>query len=185
MAQRYGRRRKRAHLARIAELTEAHQRETSLCRHLGSEVRRLNSRMEEWDDEITRLLGEYSAFRRETPVVETSHPLRELPIRPRIADAYRSLAMAGGFPEMETMVRERMYRFFVFCDQDDMRMRQIIRLIEHDRRTGEFAYSISEAVLRTGFGQREIEYLAMKIAREMSDAFNRRRDERKTDRAQM
>jgi hypothetical protein len=179
MAQRYGRRRKRAHLAKIAELTESHQREVSLSIHLGSEVRRMRRELEDWDEEITRLLGEYSAFRRATPIVETTEPMREVPIRPRLRDALLRSVAAGEFLEMEQITRERMYRFIVLCEKDEMRMRRIIRLVEHDGLAGEFAYSISESMFRYGFGPREEEYLARKITHSFVVEFNKKRAESK------
>ena len=183
MAQRYGRNRKRAHLAKIAELTAAHEREANLAKHLGSEARRLRQELEGWDDEITRLLGEYSSFRRTTPVVETTRPLREVPIRPRIRDAYARMAEVGDLVSMDSLTRERMFRFIVMCEPDDVAMRRFVRLIEHDGRTDGFVYSISEAMLLGGLGERDIEYLVREIARQLVRAFNQRRIDRKFVRA--
>lgn len=181
MAQRYGRNRKRANLAKIAELTAAQEREAGLAKYLGCELRRLRQELEDWDDEITRLLGAYSSFRRTTPVVETTHPLREVPIRPRIRDAYVRMDKAGEFVSMESFesfTRERMLRFIVMCESDDVGFRRIIRLVEHDSRTDAYAYSISEAMLRSGLGERDIEYLAREIARQFTTAFNQRLTDR-------
>ena len=174
MSKRYGRNQKRAHRAQIAALTEAHERESKLAAHLGREVRSLRHEMEEWDDEIARLLGEYSAFRRQTPVVETGNPMREIPIMPR----RHTMSYAGDVTiNASTYIRERMFRFIAYCQTDDIHMRRIMRLIEHDRRTDEWAYSVSELMLRAGFDNREVEYLAQQIAREFVAAFNRKRKE--------
>lgn len=176
MSKRYGRNQKRAHRAQIAALTEAHERESKLAAHLGREVRSLRHEMEEWDDEIARLLGEYSAFRRQTPVVESRQPMREIPIMPR-RHTMSYVKVTSTFSTVETYIRERMFRFISYCQTDDIQMRRIVRLIEHDGRTDEWAYSVSEPMLRAGFDNREIEYLSQQIARAFVAAFNRKRKE--------
>ena len=171
MAQRYGRSRKRAHLAEIARLGEAHQREAALTRSLASKLNNLQDEVRNWDDEITRLLGAYTAFQRATPVVKTSYPLRELPIRPRLADEFKS-GPVGAMVTEEYLIRDRMFRFVVLCHDEHLRMHRIVRLIEHDRRTGEYAYSVNDVMLRLGFGQRDVEYLSQQIARSFVSMHN-------------
>lgn len=177
MSKRYGRNQKRAHRAQIAALTEAHERESKLAAHIGREVRSLRHEMEEWDNEIARLLGEYSAFRRQTPVVESRSPMREIPIMPRRHTMICAESVTSTFSTVEACIRERMFRFIAYCHTDDIQMRRIVRLIEYDRRTDEWAYSVSEPMLRAGFDRREVEYLAQHIARDFVAAFNRKRKE--------
>jgi hypothetical protein len=101
-------------------------------------------------------------------------PMREIPIMPR----RHTMSYASDLTiTAETYIRERMFRFIAYCQTDDIHMRRIVRLIEHDRRTDEWAYSVSEPMLRAGFDEREVEYLAQHIARAFVAAFNRKRKE--------
>lgn len=167
MSQRYGRKRKRAHLARITALEEENQRENALLRDKSRRLADLESEVVEWDAEIKRQFGEYSAIRRRTPQITSQYPIREMavyqPLSPRF-DAYDLAAPM-------VMVKERMRRF-VFERHDDVEtMRRHMRFVDVDGRGG-VTYTMSEPAVSRGFGPREEEHIARTIARSMVNHWN-------------
>lgn len=171
MANRYGRNQKRRHREQIAALQEASQMDRALLDRVSKRAADLDAEMTAWDEEIRRLLGTHSALRRRTPEMQSSRPIREMPIMQRIT-SYD--AMGSDVLEMPANTRERMRRFVFTLERDDMRMQKLIRFMETDGRGG-VAYAISETALAQGFGRREIAYLAHEIAAKMVGHFNSER----------
>lgn len=170
MGKRYGRNQKRRHREQIAALHETHVIDRALLDRTSMRAAELDSEMREWDEEIRRLCGEYSALRRVTPELKSRHPIREMPIveplgtRPFGGEMEISASMTMN-------VRERMRRFVFTLEHDDMRMQRLIRFMEADGRGG-VAYAISDLALERGFGRREIAYLANEIATNMARHWN-------------
>ena len=171
MASRYGRNQKRRARERIAALEKAHEMDRALLDYISKKAASLDAEMRQWDDEVRRLCGEYSALRRKTPTMETNHPIREMPILGRVGRVYAEAAIAEASP-MAT--RERMRRFVFSMDRDDMRLQQLIRFKETDGRGNVVAYSVSETALKHGFGPRDVDYLAREIAHNMVRFFNQK-----------
>lgn len=173
MGKRYGRNQKRQHRARIAALEEMHEMDRAILRRTSAELAALKSEVEEWDEEIRRLLGEYSALRRNTPEFRSNHPIREMSIRDPAPSRYEpDVALT-----MTMQTRERMRRFVFTIRKDDMRMQRLIRFMETDG-DGGVAYVISETALAHGFGKREIAYMAHEIASNMALHWNNERRSR-------
>lgn len=169
MSKRYGRNQKRRHRDRIAALEQSQEMDRALLSRVSSELSSLRSEVEQWDEEIRRLLGEHSALRRETHEVLSRNPLREVPIRMPVSKPYDVEAMDMVQPTM--WARERMRRFVFTIQKDDLRMQRLIRFMEIDGYGG-VAYSISETALAQGFGRREIAYMAHEIATNMAGHWN-------------
>lgn len=167
MGKRYGRNQKRQHRARIAALEEMREMDRAILRRTFADLAALKSEVEEWDEEIRRLLGEYSAFRRDTPEFRSNHPIREMPIIEPAPSAWEPDAVLT----IPVPTRERMRRFIFTINKDDMRMQRLIRFMETDGMGG-VAYSISETALMQGFGKREIAYMAHKIAANLAEHWN-------------
>jgi uncharacterized coiled-coil protein SlyX len=170
MSKRYGRNQKRRARERIAALEEAHTMDRALLADVSKRAADLDAEMREWDEEIRRLLGHYSALRRHTPQMQSSYPIREMPIHEPISRMSRfdgEISMS----EMTMSVRERMRRFVFTIRRDDMRMQRLIRFMEIDGRGG-VSYAISERAIANGFGKREISYLAHEIASNMAHHWN-------------
>lgn len=166
MAQRYGRKRRRQHRERIAALEREATEIAAQRNRAQAEAARLDYEMREWDEEIRRLLGPQSAFRCEVAEICSPHPIREMPIMDRL----RPFDM-GDSVLMETPPRERIRRFVLTIERDDMRLKRLIRFMETDGRGG-VAYSISEEAARLGWGRREIQYIAQSVAENMVGHFN-------------
>lgn len=170
MGKRYGRNQKRRAREQIAALEESHIMDRALLADVSKRAAELDAEMREWDEEIRRLLGTYSALRRRTPEMLSSHPIREMPIHEPISHMSRfdgEISMS----EMTIPVRERMRRFIFTLSRDDIRMQRLIRFMETDGKGG-VAYSISEHAIANGFGRREIAYLAHEIASNMAGHWN-------------
>lgn len=164
MGNRYGRNQRRRHRAEIARLTEAKRLETQIRLSLAEQLKQLRDDFQRWDDEIVRLLGAYSAFRRKTPVVEVTHPIRELPVYERA-----SRISVSPFADVTrgdvAYMRERMHAFLMELRKDEFSRSVMFRLIERDRRTGDVAYVISDTLLAaSGLGPLEIRHIAESIA---------------------
>lgn len=173
MSKRYGRNQKRQHRARIAALEEMHEMDRALLAERSAELSSLKLEVYEWDEEIRRLLGEYSALRRNTPELRSNHPIREMPIFEPAPYRYEpDVTLTMTMP-----TRERMRRFVFTIRKDDMRMQRLIRFMEADG-DGGVAYAISETALAHGFGKREIAYMAHEIASSMAGHWNNERRSR-------
>lgn len=176
MGNRYGRNQKRQHRERIAALEKMHEIDRALLGKVSADLTSLRDEVEEWDEEIRRLLGNHSALRRDTPEIVSSNPIREMPLREPIQSLYGSDA---AHITMAMPTRERMRRFIFTIRKDDLRMQRLIRFMEADG-AGGVAYSISETALRQGFGRREIAYMAHEIASNLVDYWNGQRDKKRT-----
>lgn len=170
MGKRYGRNQKRQHRARIAALEEMHEMDRALLAERSAELSLLKLEVDEWDEEIRRLLGDQSALRRETGEIKSRNPIREMPIVKPVA----CYGPAAAHITMEMPTRERIRRFIFTINKDDTRMQRLIRFMESDGMGG-VAYSISETALMQGFGKREIAYMAHKIATNLADHWNSQR----------
>lgn len=170
MGNRYGRNQKRRHREQIAALERARIEDK---RRLDSALKRaadLDNEMQDWDEEIRRLLGTYSALRRSAPEFRSAHPIREMSI---IEPMRFSASYGAEVAEMTMPTRERMRRFVFTLERDDIRMQRLIRFMETDG-LGGVAYSISDAALAQGFGRREVAYLAHQIAENLANHWNAR-----------
>ena len=170
MSKRYGRNQKRRARELIAALEDMHTMDRAHLAYVSKRAAELDAEMRAWDEEIKRMLGTYSALRRSTPEMHSSHPIRDMPIHEPIS---RMIRLDGeiSMSEMTMPVRERMRRFVFTLRRDDMRMRRLIRFMETDGKGG-VAYSISEEAIAHGFGRREISYLANEIASNMANHWN-------------
>ena len=169
MASRYGRKQRRQHRERIAaledEVAAAWARESRALARAAS----LDNEMHNWDEEIRRLLGAYSAFRRTTPEMTSPYPIREMPIMDRVRPfAYSDRIEMDALP-----CRERISRFVLSLDRDDVSLQRLIRFMESDGKGG-VAYAMSEHALKHGMGRREVEYLFRSIAENMVKHWNGR-----------
>lgn len=171
MSKRYGRNQKRRARERIAALEEAHTMDRALLADVSKRAADLDAEMREWDEEIRRLMGSYSALRRHTPEMQSSHPIREMVICEPLMNMAGFDAMDNELSSMTMSVRERMRRFVFTMKRDDMRAQRLIRFMEIDGKGG-VAYAISECAIANGFGKREISYLAHKIASNMAHHWN-------------
>lgn len=170
MGNRYGRNQKRRHRERIEWLERHYAAAKANAAQAVYELGLLQNEVQEWDEEIRRLLGEYSALRRRTPEMQSGHPIREMPIRERIA--YQRYSEYEGAMSMPSASRERMRRFVLTIERGDRyRMERFIRFMETDG-LGGVAYCISETALAHGFGRREIAYLAIDIAKSLAEHWN-------------
>jgi hypothetical protein len=170
MSKRYGRNQKRRARERIAALEEAHTMDRALLADVSKRAADLDAEMREWDEEIERLMGSYSALRRHTPEMHSSHPIREMAFMEPVSRAIDFSAEISA-SDMVLNVRERMRRFVFTMNRDDMRMQRLIRFMEIDGKGG-VAYAISERAIANGFGKREISYLAHEIASNMAHHWN-------------
>lgn len=169
MSKRFGRNQRRKMREEIARKTEAHERASALASYQSDIARRLEQELRDWDDEITHLLGVYSAFRRTTPDLSSRHPLREMPIEERLsfAQAWREVDLSVMMQPIE-MMRVRMFRFLTSIDQEPVRMNWLIRLIETNYHEATVGYSMADPLWRHGgFGPRDVDWLARDIARKM------------------
>lgn len=171
MSKRYGRNQKRAHRARIAEL----ERSSALEADKGADARRkygdLQSAVTEWDDEIRRLLGTYSALRFKTQEMETSHPIREMAVMQEV----RPWSMDDGslISPSAAEFRERMCRWVLKIEEDPMQYRRLFRFTETNGTGMVVAYSLSmDQFMLHGFGPRDELHLAREIARRMVQHVN-------------
>lgn len=171
MSKRYGRNQKRRHRERIAALEVSEQRLGDRAARSERALSTLRSEVADWDEEIRRLLGSYSAFQKDVPTFATDHPIREMPAMERLqpyadygADIPFSMAMSQHI---------RMQRYITTIESDPIRWSKLIRFVEADRRGAHVAYSMSdEMVMQAKFGPREMHYLAERIAYELINHAN-------------
>lgn len=172
MAARFGRNKRRA--ARQAVATAEAAAEAAKRRlseeyiqiiKFGDEHRALVKRVEEWDADVRRMLGEYSAFRFEAGRQKVQHPdpfrkvhvERPMRVPTRLDDAVPTAEMIHS-----TFITLK--RFVIRSDDDEIRLRKIIRLIVEYQGEEElhFAYDIDgKALMR--LGERDRRHLAQDV----------------------
>lgn len=181
MARRYGRNQRRAHRETITR----QEREIEMAKrdvvNAWKRSKELEQEMLDWDEEIRRLLGDYSAFRRQTPELATQHSIREMPARLPTASFLwgpgESMTMTMTEPVTEpASSRISIARFVASIDHHDLRMETTVRFREVNLGKGESAYCISDSMLAWcgGMGKREVQWLAHEIAKKLVAMFNER-----------
>lgn len=175
MASRYGRKKKRAHLARIAEL----QRESTIAvahknRALGEaqeareQLRDMASEMDRWDADIAELLGDSSAllFTPRRFIESTEGWLREATILPTIGDSYTEGPEV--IPSHLAFARRvDIYRFVSeLSDEQRLDLKRYIRLRVAGGQNpvqSDWNYAVSAELFKRGLTERDAVYIAQQI----------------------
>lgn len=182
MAQRYGRKQKRAAREKIAELERHVQRQRDEAKAARSAedvaeqtLERYVTQVKAWDQDLRTELGHRSAFRFDTALHKemAAYKLRQMPVRPRLSSfAFEEAAVAMASAEA-TFVQ--VYRFLIdVSDADRMELSRYIRLRitcgdEPVWSPGEggkpynWAYAISEDMLRRGMPERDMLHIAEQV----------------------
>lgn len=172
MAKRYGRNQRRKHREEIAAL-QADQTET-IARYKAvlSELWELEEVIKDWDCDVRKLLGAYSAFLVETPSIAGDvKPFNIEIFRPLTPIAAREV-LTPSMSAMRTM-RTLRHEISVFNNPHTPYLEQLVRL-SHDDGCGPVVhtgYSIDGATLMK-LGKRDIPILAQKIAQQMAAHWN-------------
>lgn len=165
MAQRYGRKRKRAHLELMARQQHKIDGFSIIAVKDKNRVNYLERLIAEWDHEISNLLGEYSAFLSSTPTMNVKHveDVRRMALRVPLP----KLRGPEAFDMIDHVKQHSTYihRFIMEINRNDpVYLRELIRLkISDTQATVQYAMS-SEMIRARLFGDREMEWLANEIA---------------------
>ena len=181
MAQRYGRKRRRAHLAEIERQSQQIEKLTAV----GSEYRadamrnearyeRLLAEMQDWDYDVRSLLGPYSAlaFRlADLPYRGHSSDVRRLPVpAPLRAPQTEDI---GALPPDTIVERIAYLRHMLFNVVDENHLQELrtylrLRITSTQLPPAEAVYAFSEAYwahFRGPLSRRDIAYLAADVAK--------------------
>lgn len=176
MARRYGRNQRRAHRERIAQLdADLHSCEDYAAKSF-SAVQRLENQIDEWEREICRCLGPYSALLPEPAcmVVEHFERLRVLPVRepvsmtvPRFEEEQISISMPQA---------ERMHYLMVALDEAPMEIRRQFRILVEAPKEHRYAMMISDTLFESAgvSGRHEAEFIAREVARQIAERMTKR-----------
>lgn len=154
MAQRYGRKRKRAHLDRIAKLEfelqfQASHAEVSakIAQERGRQLSHLKSRVADWDHDVRHMLGEHSVLRLEVGeiFVDDLNQPRRVPSGPgplRIVD----LSPHAPIGEIVMRIEPMVHMLCSLSEPDAMTLRRYLRVkfTTHDQ----YQYAFSESLWR-------------------------------------
>lgn len=155
MSSRYGRNKRRAHRAQIAELEKGsmqlHEmfiREARRRREFADKADFLMDRIRLWDEEIRGLLGPYTSFAIDDVTYRVDHPdqIRQLPVMPPRPTMFSIDTMIG--QESLEYYIATMLSFFTSLDERDLdRLRRLITLriqVGSDHARDLSHYAISE-----------------------------------------
>lgn len=177
MGKRYGRNQKRAHREEIARLADnavrldrALEMEAGLRSDITARLRALESKVEDWDNDIRELLGRYSAFLVDTARLKASEIMRRIPIE---EPARRVIDRDPG--ERAAYTHAALRRIVASSAVIEENLRQVVRLIVERPGGAEelhFAYEIDGRVLLT-VGTREFPHAARAVAQSLFEAARR------------
>lgn len=172
MSSRFGRNQRRKLLAENKALTEKVAGLRTLLSEACVAQRRLEGEMKEWDAEIRSLLGQYTAFQRETPRLAVRHldaPL-DLDEFQRSSAPYKFNPAGPVSPDF--VRRVRMEKLIAVLDQHHDPLRGLMRL--RLEAGGESCLAISPDLLRTmgRLGRRDTEYALERFATDLIGHFN-------------
>lgn len=165
MAKRYGRNQRRRHREAISQLTHELHEEADRALQLYRDLHLLKEKVEEWDADVRRLLGTYSAFRFKTAKWKTDERLRRIPIEldvPPLTLRQRTESMPT-----HTVSAVDLCRLVIESEEDHLRLRQVVRLfVERSDGSNElhFAYAADYFQLMK-LGRRDLAPMAEGIAR--------------------
>lgn len=167
MGKRYGRNQKRKQREAIATLTEQNQSLQRLAVNAAGEAHKLNTLIEQWDDEMRRLLGAYSAFR--------GYPdhkyVRKMPKCGERHYIPRDMSVFDGPLTPIKCIQDTFARLHLMLfehSEDKYSLRQLMRTSFIDE-SGEVLYALAyqidgKSFLREMVGEREVASLSHQIA---------------------
>lgn len=174
MARRFGRNQRRRMREEIAALeVEVSDLKEARVNNM-SHLRKLEHEVETWDDEISRLLGPFSSFRKDT---QRSSAMRGPIHHMHVGGATPAPSVQEFVSDEKVMLDpvERMHRFVL--SMDDL-PHEAVRMIRFKESNGKLdvAYSVSTLqIAQCGFTKRDTHHLAMKIATGMAELLNTER----------
>lgn len=172
MSKRFGRRQRRAAREKIAALEAAGSEAAENYLRASRRASRLASEFDYWQDEITRLLGPESALAPKT----AERAVQEIERRPYHTMHERSVRLSPHSWEdhaLTSVVHRKisLQQFLIEVQDHPERFSRMVRLVQNDRTNSALLLS-NEQFLRQGFGEREIEWLAEEIARQLARHVN-------------
>lgn len=177
MSKRYGRNQRRKHRETIALLREAIGKRELEAVKQKRRADQLEEELANWNDEIIHLLGNHTAFQRTIPMLKVRDldDFRRMAAPPDMRAAMRVALMADGplMPESMTVEVLLMHKLFLTIEHDIGMLRNFVRLRIEDTRHNA-CYALSDDLLRSrGMSERDVEWMAVKIAREMVYLMNK------------
>ncbi len=172
MAKRYGRNQRRKHREEIAAAQADLAKTTARYRAVLSELWELEEVIKDWDCDVRKLLGAYSAFLIETPSIAGDvKPFRvdsAFTLSPILTDEVLTPSMSA-----MRIMRTLRHEVSVRNNPHTPYLEQVVRL-SHDDGSGPIvhtAYTINDATLMR-LGKRDIPALASQIAEQMAAHWN-------------
>lgn len=174
MSRRFGRtraRRLRSELATAQQKAKSSKEDATYSRF---RLYELEDRVRHWDDELRRLLGEYSAFLFETGKMSVQ-TIDRYGLRIPIVDSMDGLLswqeMQQDVMRQITMTSIKLQNFLIDTRREDFGFNRLMRIRLQDSK--EIVYSVSEEMVRSGtLGRRDYEEIGMMAARQLIDAVN-------------
>lgn len=176
MSNRYGKNQKRKHRERIVELEREKTAVVTASKHLSAQHSLLVARVKDWDTEIDRTLGEFSALRFELPQAYWRFQSRygvTVPIKQDISYAF---ADEDALADAMTISQQRLASLRVERNDDLMKLRTIITVASECDGKRLFFYNYNIDGLRMLDGSRhEREFLARELLCAFTDKIAEKR----------
>jgi hypothetical protein len=166
MSKRYGKNQKRKHRERIADLERQNAAAVAGMRALSSKHQTLLARVQDWDAEISNVLGELSAFRFKMPRERWQWATRDGVTVPLREDMQWNVSPEAAVCASMTTSQQRLASMRVESREDMLAMRRIITVASEcdGRRLFFYNYGLSRRD-EVNVRRHEREFLAEEIFR--------------------